>query len=101
MLRIFLRINFPPGYPETSAPTFVYGKGTTLDTPTRAAIFKSLKSVSAQGVRCQKPGCLDAVLRQLATMIDALERGERLTPLPGSLVPVAAADIIGGAADEV
>ena len=27
MLRIFLRINFPSGYPSTSPPTFVYGKG--------------------------------------------------------------------------
>ena len=27
MLRIFLRINFPLGYPSTSPPTFVYGKG--------------------------------------------------------------------------
>ena len=48
--------------------------GTTLDSATRAAIFKSLKSVSRRSAR----PCLDAVLRQLASAIDALERGERL-----------------------
>ena len=31
MLRIFLRINFPPGYPSTATPTFVYGKGIFLE----------------------------------------------------------------------
>ena len=55
--------------------------GTTLDSATRAAIFKSLKSVSRRSAR----PCLDAVLRQLASAIDALERGERL------LSPLAAA----------
>ena len=32
MLRIFLRINFPSGYPSTSPPVFVYGKGAYFDT---------------------------------------------------------------------
>ena len=32
MLRIFLRINFPSGYPATSPPAFVYGKGAYFDT---------------------------------------------------------------------
>ena len=31
MLRIFLRINFPSGYPSTSPPTFVYGKGIVFE----------------------------------------------------------------------
>ena len=31
MLRIFLRINFPSGYPATSSPVFVYGKGAYFD----------------------------------------------------------------------
>ena len=62
--------------------------GTTLNSATRTAIFKSLKSVSRRSAR----PCLDAVLRQLASAIDALERGERL------LSPLAAA--AAGAATE-
>ena len=31
LLRIFLRINFPSGYPSTSPPAFVYGKGAYFD----------------------------------------------------------------------
>ncbi len=57
--------------------------GTSLDTPTRSAIFKTLRSLSSQLARRQQP-CLEAVLRQLASMIDALERGEKLQPPPPS-----------------
>ena len=65
-------MHFPVDYPsENSPPTFVFAKGTTLDSQARGNILKALRQTASDKVKTKSP-CLEPCLRQLESMLAEL-----------------------------
>lgn len=70
--RVCLVVHFPVDYPsENSPPTFVFAKGTTLDSQARSNILRSLRQTASEKVKNKTP-CLEPCLRQLESMLAEL-----------------------------
>ncbi len=70
--RVCLVVHFPVDYPgEDSPPTFVFAKGTTLDSQARSQILIALRKIAAEKVSKKSP-CLEPCLRQLESMLAEL-----------------------------
>ena len=70
--RVCLVVHFPVDYPsENSPPTFVFAKGTTLDSQARGNILKALRQTASDNVKDKSP-CLEPCLRKLESMLAEL-----------------------------
>ena len=70
--RVCLVVHFPLDYPsESSPPSFVFAKGTTLDPPARTNILTALRQTAEANVREKSP-CLEPCLRQLESLLAEL-----------------------------
>ncbi|TRY71805.1 hypothetical protein TCAL_05414, partial [Tigriopus californicus] len=71
--KIFLRITFQRDYP-LSCPMFAIGRGTTLDSASKASIVDAMKMTAGQHVR-RNLICLEPCLLQLEALIDQMRKG--------------------------
>ena len=70
--RVCLVVHFPLDYPsESSPPSFVFAKGTTLDPQARTNILKALRQTAETNVKEKSP-CLEPCLRQLESLLAEL-----------------------------
>ena len=81
MLRIFLRINFPSGYPGNSPPTFVYGKGIPIFCTAVILKVNGLSHFRHDARLCDPRGTLQVIEVRFAEERGAALLGRRAPPV--------------------